>query len=327
MTKQSIAGLFLSALVGMGVQQAASATTSVPIPKPSGAERKAASAKAATKKAATPARVNRNAVAKTVFARAKVPANLKARAIGSYARGCLAGGTSLAADGPSWQVIRLSRNRNWGHPAMVKYLERLAADVPAIGWRGLLVGDMAQPRGGPMPKGHSSHQIGLDADIWLREMPKERLTRQQREKPRYVSMVRKGTKRINKNVWTDDHAKLLRRAASDKQVARIFVNAAIKKALCDWAKGDRSWLRKVRPWYGHDYHFHVRLSCPKGLAGCKNQAAPPAGDGCGKSLAWWLKPEVKQKKTKKKKTTKVKKRREIRVADLPQACTGVLAAQ
>lgn len=326
MKQQFIAGLFLSALLGIGTPQAVNAETSVPIPKPSGAERKAAPAKKTSKKAASPARVNRNAVAKTVFSKAKVPADLKARAIGSYARGCLAGGTSLAADGPSWQVIRLSRNRNWGHPAMVKYLERLAADVPALGWRGLLVGDMAQPRGGPMPKGHSSHQIGLDADIWLREMPKERLTRQQREKPRYVSMVRKGTKRIDKNHWTNDHAKLIRRAASDRQVARIFVNAAIKQALCDWAKGDRSWLRKVRPWYGHDYHFHVRLSCPKGLAGCKNQAAPPAGDGCGKSLAWWLKPEVKKKKTNKK-AAKVRKRREIRVADLPQACTGVLAAR
>jgi murein endopeptidase len=31
--------------------------------------------------------------------------------------------------------------------------------------RGLLIGDMSQPRDGPMLYGHSSHQIGLDVDI------------------------------------------------------------------------------------------------------------------------------------------------------------------
>jgi penicillin-insensitive murein DD-endopeptidase len=68
--------------------------------------------------------------------------------------------------------MRLSRNRNWGHPRLVTYLERLAKDARSFGWSGLLVGDLSQPRGNPMPTGHTSHQIGLDADIWLTPMPK-----------------------------------------------------------------------------------------------------------------------------------------------------------
>ena len=97
-------------------------------------------------------------------------------------RGDLAGAEALPVDGPSWQVMRLNRNRNWGHPALIDYLEKLARDVPRInGWPGLLVGDMSQPRGGPMLTGHASHQIGLDADVWLTPMPKGRLDREQRK--------------------------------------------------------------------------------------------------------------------------------------------------
>ena len=39
------------------------------------------------------------------------------RSIGYYTHGCLAGGVALPINGPTWQVMRLSRNRNWGHPA------------------------------------------------------------------------------------------------------------------------------------------------------------------------------------------------------------------
>src|SRR5947209_6754589 len=77
--------------------------------------------------------------------------------------------------------MRLSRNRNWGHPSLVQFLERLAAQAPKTGWQGLLVGSLSQPRGGPMLTGHASHQVGLDADIWLSPMPNRELTRQERE--------------------------------------------------------------------------------------------------------------------------------------------------
>src|SRR5438094_7692097 len=105
--------------------------------------------------------------AKELFGRKTAPAPLQARTIGFYAKGCLAGGVALPINGPTWQVMRLSRNRNWGHPALVEYLERLSEKGAQVGWSGLLVGDMSQARGGPMISGHASHQVGLDADIWL----------------------------------------------------------------------------------------------------------------------------------------------------------------
>lgn len=273
--------------------------------------------------------------AKDYFGTADGPAPLKARAIGSYAKGCLAGGASLPPDGPTWQTMRLSRNRNWGHPELIDYLRDLAADAPKVGWNGLLVGDLAQPRGGPMLSGHASHQIGLDADIWLTEMPNRRLTVEEREQISAISMLKgpldiKGAdRRVDPKKWTDTHARLIRRAASDKRVARIFVNPTIKKALCEFEKSrDRAWLQKVRPWWGHHYHFHVRLSCPKGSAGCKNQNPPPLGDGCGSHLTYWLsdEPWVPKNPPKPGEKPKVVKKRPMALAALPNACRTVLTA-
>ncbi len=275
----------------------------------------------------------RNAPAKQLFGKMKIPAQMKPQAIGGYAKGCLAGAEKLPENGPGWQAMRLSRNRNWGHPELIDFIERFTEEVKKDGWRGLLVGDLAQPRGGPMLTGHASHQLGLDADIWFKQMPKKKLSKNAREKISAVSMI-KSRSEINPKVWKEGHAKNLRRAASDKAVARIFVHPAIKKAMCDWSKGQKdrtAWLRKLRPWYGHHYHFHVRLACPKGDRICKNQPPPPPGPGCGKKLAWWLsgKPYKKIKKPKpgvkpKKPKTKIKKRREMRLADLPRSCTEVL---
>ena len=261
--------------------------------------------------------------AKQIFGHLPKPAKLKPQAFGTYNRGCLAGGKKLAEDGPAWQAMRLSRNRNWGHPDLVAYVERLAKDAKEIdGWPGLLVGDLAQPRGGPMLTGHASHQIGLDADIWMLPSPPRKLSRREREKISSISVI-KNRREINRKVWTEGHARLLRRAASYPEVTRIFVNPPIKKELCRWAKGDRRWLRKIRPWYGHHYHFHVRIRCPKGDR-CKNQPAPPVGDGCGKNLAWWLsdKPYAKPKRKKPPIRYKV-----VTLRDLPKPCSTVANAE
>ncbi|WP_208999881.1 penicillin-insensitive murein endopeptidase [Stappia sediminis] len=303
----------------------AAAVTPAAVPRPAPEPPKGWSAK----KASVPLKVSRNAVARDLFGKMDAPAPMRPLPIGSYAKGCLAGGKALAPDGPGWQVIRLSRNRNWGHPELIDYLEDLAADAPKLGWNGLMVGDMAQPRGGPMTSGHSSHQIGLDADIWLKEMPRRRLTVEERENVSAVSMLKmnselKGADRgVDYGKWTDDHARLIRRAAQDKRVARIFVHPGIKQALCKFEKGNRAWLRKIRPWWGHHYHFHVRLSCPPGSAGCKNQNAPPPGDGCGSALAWWLSDEPWVPK---KDAPPPKKKPPMRMASLPNACTQVLLA-
>ena len=229
-------------------------------------------------------------IARELFGAATAPAPLAARAIGSYAKGCLAGGVSLPINGPDWQVMRLSRNRSWGTPRLLDYLERLASDARALdGWPGLLVGDMSQPRGGPMLTGHTSHQVGLDADIWLTPMPDRVLTEQEREEMSAVSML-KDPFTVDPQVFTLLHVKLIRRAASYPQVARIFVHPAIKKALCQMAPQvgkDRAWLGKVRPWWNHHYHLHVRLACPPDMDGCENQKGVSGDDGCGQELVNW----------------------------------------
>jgi penicillin-insensitive murein DD-endopeptidase len=266
--------------------------------------------------------------AKELFGAVTAPAPLAARAIGSYAKGCLAGGISLPINGPDWQVMRLSRNRNWGHPRLLDYLERLASDARALdGWPGLLVGDMAQPRGGPMITGHTSHQIGLDADVWLTPMPDRILTPQEREDISATSML-KDPFTVDPALWTPLHTKLIKRAASYPQVSRIFVHPAIKKMLCEQAGKDRAWLAKVRPWWGHFYHFHIRLTCPPGAEGCENQKPVTGDDGCGTELANWYKmlrkAEIDASRPAQPGAKPAPGKRPLSLGDLPRECMTVL---
>jgi penicillin-insensitive murein endopeptidase len=263
--------------------------------------------------------------AKQLFARKLLPAAMPPRPIGSYSGGCLAGGEQMPINGDTWQVMRLSRNRYWGHPDTIALLKRLAANVHKdAGWPGILVGDIGQPRGGPALTGHASHQIGLDADIWLTPMPDHRLSREEREEMSAIMMVRDDRLDVDPKVFTAGHVLLLRDAAQDPAVQRIFVNAAIKKALCREAKGDRSWLAKIRPWYGHDYHFHIRMRCPPGSSECKGQADQGGGEGCGKDeLAYWFKDSIIHPEPPKEPP---KPRTGPTLAQLPAACKKVLNA-
>jgi penicillin-insensitive murein DD-endopeptidase len=261
--------------------------------------------------------------ARELFARKPQPVPLEARVIGFYARGCLAGATALPINGKTWQVMRLSRNRNWGHPDLVKLLERLSTKGAKLGWPGLLVGDLSQARGGPMLTGHTSHQVGLDADIWLTPMPQRELTREEREEMSATNVVRADRKDVDPAIWTPAHAAIIRAAAQEKEVERIFVNAAIKKALCRDSGKDRGWLNKVRPYYGHNYHFHVRIRCPADAPDCKGQDPVPDGEGCGKDLDWWFRDAVLHPKPP---TTPAKPKRQLTLADLPAACRQVVLA-
>lgn len=230
--------------------------------------------------------------AKRAFAAIKAPeAQMAPRAIGKYDRGCVAGAVKLPMNGPGWQVMRPSRNRFWGHPILLAYIRKLASESQQLdGSPGILVGDMAQPIGGPLLGGHASHQIGLDADLWYMPMPGHVLTAGEREETSATNMVNPVTLTVDKAAWTDAQVKLLRRAASYPEVARIFVNPAVKKALCEAAGADRGWLHKIRPWYQHNDHFHVRLNCPPHSPSCVAQPPVPADDdGCGKELDDWFK--------------------------------------
>ncbi|OWU86313.1 peptidase [Oceanicola sp. 22II-s10i] len=265
--------------------------------------------------------------AKQFFGAQPVAAALPPAPFGSYAKGCVAGAAQLPETGPTWQAMRLSRNRNWGHPTTISFLQDLSRKAAAQpGWAGLYVGDISQPRGGPMTSGHASHQMGLDADIWMLPPKSLSLSRAERESISSISMRRANGAYTNSS-WTRQHHEIVKAAASDPRVARIFIFPGAKVQMCEDEKGDRSWLRKVRPWYGHHYHFHVRLSCPPGASGCANQAQPPAGDGCEEARQWVRnilnppKPDPNAPKV------KPKPKRELTMADLPGQCVNVLQAR
>ena len=264
--------------------------------------------------------------AKVLFSKAKLPSLCHAMAIGYYPRGCLQGGVELPVDGRTWQVMRLTRNRNWGHPELVKFLERFAPlAAKATGWHGILVGDMAQPRGGPLPFGHASHQIGLDVDIWFMPMPGHELTPKEREDISASNLVAADGLHVNPKAWTPSDIAFIKTAAEQPEVERIFVNAAIKKEMCRVEpKGHDAWMSKVRPWYGHADHIHVRLKCPPDSPNCRKQEPVPAGDGCAeKDLAFWFKDSVLHPKPGPPPKVPPKP---ITLADLPPACKTVLDA-
>jgi penicillin-insensitive murein endopeptidase len=294
-----------------------------PAPKAATKAAEQAAPKAAPK-TATKSAPKSTPAAKQLFGAAAMPASLVARAIGFYAKGCLAGALALPVDGKTWQVMRLTRNRNWAHPNLIRFLEKFSAKVPQLaGWHGILVGDLSQPRGGPMLTGHTSHQVGLDADIWLTPMPDRTLSRAERETISATMMVRTDRRDIDPAAWTPAHLKVVRAAAEDPAVERIFVNAAIKKALCREAGTERAWLNRVRAYWGHDYHMHIRIRCPADSPDCKPQDPVPAGDGCGKELDWWFADSILHPKPA---TQPAKPKPGLTLADLPPACRQVLVA-
>ena len=260
--------------------------------------------------------------AKFAFSAVDAPTSAAPAPLGGYAAGCMAGGARLPETGHGWQAMRLSRKRNWGHPEMIAFIERLSRAAQTAGWPGLYVGDISQPRGGPMVSSHRSHQIGLDADIWLRPPSSMKLSVAEREKISSPSMVAASRLQVN-GAWTGVHSQVIEAAARDEAVARIFVNAAIKRRMCESAgEDDSTWLRKVRPWWGHDSHFHVRLHCPDAGA-CVEQDPPPEGDGCDTELDWWFTDEALYPPPRAPEDEPP----ELMLADLPTACQAVLEGE
>lgn len=256
--------------------------------------------------------------ASAVFGAVSGPAPGKAQVFGSYAKGCHAGAVQIAADGPGWAAMRLSRDRRWVQPELADFITRLTERAQIAGLDGLLIGDTGQARGGPMKSGHRSHQTGLDVDIWMRPLTATRPDAAARESWSSYDVV-KGRKTLNTDLWSKSAARAIPIAASDPAVARIFVHPVIKRALCEITDGmSRPWMSKVRPWWGHDAHFHVRLSCPAGSPQCENQQPPPPGDGCGETLDWWFTDEPYSGSS--------GPRKDLTMDDLPAACRAVVAA-
>jgi penicillin-insensitive murein endopeptidase len=214
----------------------------------------------------------------TPWAAFRVPTKNPPRSIGGYSAGCIDGAVALPLSGPGFRVAKPERNRIFGHPLLVGLIRDLGRRLVELKQPPISVGDLGQPRGGPAPTGHASHQTGLDVDLWfLPPVAGEAL-----------SMVDRARKQPSPR-FTAAVMHLLELTADDARVERIFVNPILKRAVCERTagSGDRAWLRKLRPWWGHDDHFHVRLACPADSPACTAQAPLPPGDGCGE-LAWWF---------------------------------------
>lgn len=275
-------------------------------------------------------------LARQLFGAQPRPTQGASEPVGAYSRGCAAGLVALPETGPTWQAMRLKRNRFWGQPELVAYLQDLSAFAATLpGWQGLYIGDLSQPRGGPMTGGHASHQIGLDADIWMLPATRLDLSVRQREKISSISIRTEDQTRVNRN-WTPQHAALLRAAASDPRVDRVFVAAAAKLAMCATAtRADTAWLQKIRPIYGHNEHFHVRLKCPPGAALCEVQKPTVAelskgGNGCDETLTWWVTTYLEElrhpPKRPKPSGPAPKTAKTYVMSDLPVQCRNVLSA-
>ncbi|MDE0111370.1 MAG: penicillin-insensitive murein endopeptidase [Albidovulum sp.] len=273
-----------------------------------------------------------NPVASELFGAVETAFSQKPMPIGRHAQGCIAGAVQLPESGPTWQAMRLDRNRNWGHPELIDYIVDLSTRASELGWNGLYVGDMSQPRGGPMASGHTSHQIGLDVDIWMLPPGRLDLSRTERETISSISVRTDDQTGVNSN-WTDTHKEILKAAASDPRVDRILVSAAVKVELCSHAGGNGRWLQKIRPWYHHNYHFHVRLKCPPGSLYCVPQRPTVeelSGDGvgCDKSLEWWVTDYAESLKQPAKKSppSTIRSAPNLLLSDLPEACREILAS-
>jgi penicillin-insensitive murein endopeptidase len=241
------------------------------------------------------------------------------QSIGSYTAGCLSGAVSLPSNGTGYQLMRPTRGRSYGHPDLIRFIENLAQAAHRQNWGTLLIGDLGQARGGPTPSGHRSHQTGLDVDIWYllsQQASNRSLEFNERETWASPSVLIAQSDAIDDSRWSSAHEKILAAAAQSPEVDRIFVNPSVKRLLCT-RKPTHAWLRKIRPWWGHDDHFHVRLKCPLNNKSCNGQEPLPVTDDCDATLAWWFSDEAKNPVPTTKKPTS---------PALPALCDAVLKA-
>ena len=212
-----------------------------------------------------------------------------AEAIGTYTAGCLIGSKELPLSSPEFEVMNPSRRRNFGHPVLISFLEDFAKSIYAQEKKKVLIGDLSQARGGPTLCKHISHQIGLDIDIWLMlHTPGKKLRRESMDPPDTVD--HRG-RRVSRH-YRPYMATMIELAAKSPAVERVLVNPVLKRELCRREKAP--WLAKVRPWWGHSKHMHVRLACPKESPDCQKQEAIPESEGCDASLDWWFTKEAEE---------------------------------
>ena len=192
-------------------------------------------------------------------------------------RGCIAGAVPLPADGPGWQVMRPSRNRAWGHPT---------SSTSSSAW----------PRGQSLTAGRASWSATwasrAAADAHRPRLAPDRARRRRLAhadaRPHAHARRARGTclrpSPCRTGVWRSTRRFGRGQAALWSVVRRCSPRSSRpsstrpSRGRCRGSGRDRGWLAKVRPWYGHDDHMHVRLRCPADEPLCRDQDPPPRGE-------------------------------------------------
>ena len=218
------------------------------------------------------------AVAQPASVAYPAPEAVAPRIVSGPGGGCISGAVQLPPNGPGYQIIRANQSWFWGHPNTIAALETLGLRAQAAGLPTLYMNDISRPHGGPTAGVHASHQVGLDADVWLDVTPKPPLSIAQRNGIEVASLVAADGRDVDPARWSPGLPGL----------DRILLNPAIKQQLCRTPMADRAWLRQIRPWYGHAAHMHLHFRCPANQPECRDLGPVPPGDGCDASLAWWF---------------------------------------
>lgn len=175
----------------------------------------------------------------------------------------------------SYLSIKKGRaNLAWGHPALVKMLQRSARDVSrTVKGSVMLVGDLSRQKGGPL-SGHHSHQSGRDADIaFYATNAKGKSVRLKQ----FVAFGGDGKAKDQSGLVFDDWRNwlLIQSWINDHRagLSHIFVSRPLKKRLIAFAQSRPALEKHVKRALvllkepanadAHDDHFHVRISCPK----------------------------------------------------------------
>jgi len=228
------------------------------------------------------------------------------QSIGTGSAGCLQGAESLTPDGPGFHVMRISRRRFYGHPALIQALREISAEAYQAKLGTLLIGDLSQPRGGPSNSNHVSHQSGLNVDLWIQQaedfaqtgVTPTGLSLDARENFYARSVLFSDRLELNPSFWSDKKTELLKKIASRKDLDRVLVSPAIKKFFCERFNSPEniSWMSKIRPWYGHDDHFHLTFKCPENDLLCVPPKPVVQDNACDATLEWWWSEEARQVK-------------------------------
>ena len=170
-----------------------------------------------------------------------------------------------------FSIPRPDRTQFFGVLDLAQALQKMGEFLQTVlPGRKLAINDISKKFGGHLSP-HRAHQNGTEADIRY-------LVRSDENVPSYV--VSRG--KVTNQFLVADQWKLFKKAFDLKQVEVIFVDIAVKRAMCDEAKRTQDLktrtdqegstaeiLKRLYPVSGHDTHFHVKVKCDHEL--CRSQ--------------------------------------------------------